>query len=30
MRAEKLYPPGLDYRKAFELRFVRATLQKFQ
>ncbi len=30
MRAEKLYPPGLDYRKAFELRFVRSTLQKFQ
>ncbi len=30
MRAEKLYPPGLDYKKAFDLRFVRATLQKFQ
>jgi NitT/TauT family transport system substrate-binding protein len=30
MRAEGLYPPGLDYTKAFDLRFVRATLQKFQ
>jgi len=30
MRAEGLYPAGLDYRKAFDLRFVRSTLQKFQ
>ena len=30
MRSEGLYPPGLDYKKAFDLRFVRATLQKFQ
>ena len=30
MRAEGLYPPGLDWRKAFDLRFVRATLQKYQ
>jgi NitT/TauT family transport system substrate-binding protein len=30
MRANGLYPPGLAYDKAFDLRFVRATLQKFQ
>ena len=30
MRSEGLYPPGLPYQKAFDLRFVRATLQKFQ
>ena len=30
MREEGLYPPGLNWQKAFDLRFVRATLQKFQ
>jgi NitT/TauT family transport system substrate-binding protein len=30
MASEGLYPKGLDYRKAFDLSFVRATLQKFQ
>lgn len=30
MQAEKLYPPHLDYRRAFDLRFIRSTLQKFQ
>jgi NitT/TauT family transport system substrate-binding protein len=30
MASEGLYPRGLDYRKAYDLSFVRATLQKFQ
>jgi NitT/TauT family transport system substrate-binding protein len=30
MASEGLYPKGLDYRKAYDLSFVRATLQKFQ
>jgi NitT/TauT family transport system substrate-binding protein len=30
MAAEKLYPPGLDYRKAFDLRFIRQTVQNFE
>jgi NitT/TauT family transport system substrate-binding protein len=30
MTAEGLYPKGLDYKKAYDLSFVRATLQKFQ
>lgn len=30
MAAEGLYPRGLDYRRAYDLSFVRATLQKFQ
>jgi NitT/TauT family transport system substrate-binding protein len=30
MAALGLYPRGLDYRKAFDLSFVRATLQKFR
>ena len=30
MAAEGLYPKGLDYTKAYDLSFVRATLQKFQ
>jgi NitT/TauT family transport system substrate-binding protein len=30
MTAEGIYPKGLDYRKAFDLRFVRGTLQNFQ
>ncbi|MBV9549338.1 MAG: ABC transporter substrate-binding protein [Alphaproteobacteria bacterium] len=30
MVAEGLYPKGLDYKKAFELRFVRNTFQNFQ
>ncbi len=30
MVSEGLYPKGLDYKKAFELRFVRSTLQNFQ
>ncbi|HWA70377.1 MAG TPA: ABC transporter substrate-binding protein [Rhizomicrobium sp.] len=30
MSAEGLYPKGLDYTKAYDLSFVRATLQKFQ
>jgi NitT/TauT family transport system substrate-binding protein len=30
MASEGLYPRGLDYRKAFELRFVRNTIQNFQ
>ena len=30
MAGEGLYPKGLDYKKAYDLSFVRATLQKFQ
>jgi NitT/TauT family transport system substrate-binding protein len=30
MAAEGLYPKGLDYRKAYDLSFVRATLQKYR
>ncbi len=30
MSAEGLYPRGLDYTRAYDLSFVRATLQKFQ
>jgi NitT/TauT family transport system substrate-binding protein len=30
MAAEGLYPKGLDYTKAYDLSFGRATLQKFQ
>jgi NitT/TauT family transport system substrate-binding protein len=30
MTSEGLYPKGLDYKKAYDLSFVRATLQKFQ
>jgi NitT/TauT family transport system substrate-binding protein len=30
MTAEGLYPKGLDYKKAYDLSFVRATLQKYQ
>lgn len=30
MASEGLYPKGLDFRKAYDLTFVRATLQKFQ
>ena len=30
MAAEDIYPKGLDYTKAYDLSFVRATLQKFQ
>jgi NitT/TauT family transport system substrate-binding protein len=30
MASEGLYPKGLDYKKAYDLSFVRATLQKFQ
>jgi NitT/TauT family transport system substrate-binding protein len=30
MASEGLYPRGLDYKKAYDLSFVRATLQKFQ
>jgi NitT/TauT family transport system substrate-binding protein len=30
MSSEGLYPKGLDYRRAYDLSFVRATLQKYQ
>jgi NitT/TauT family transport system substrate-binding protein len=30
MAAEGLYPKGLDYKKAYDLSFTRATLQKYQ
>jgi len=30
MASEGLYPRGLDYKRAFDLSFVRATLQKYQ
>jgi hypothetical protein len=30
MASEGLYPKGLDYTKAYDLSFARATLQKFQ
>ena len=30
MASEGIYPKGLDYRKAYDLRFVRSTLQNFQ
>ncbi|MBA2589197.1 MAG: ABC transporter substrate-binding protein [Alphaproteobacteria bacterium] len=30
MASEGIYPKGLDYTKAYDLSFVRATLQKFQ
>ena len=30
MASEGLYPKGLDYKKAFDLRFIRQTVQNFQ
>jgi NitT/TauT family transport system substrate-binding protein len=30
MSSEGLYPKGLDYKRAYDLTFARATLQKFQ
>ena len=30
MASEGLYPKGLDYKRAYDLSFVRATLQKFR
>ena len=30
MTTEGLYPRGLDFRKAYDLRFIRATFQNFQ
>ncbi len=30
MASEGLYPKGLDFKKAYDLSFVRATLQKYQ
>lgn len=30
MASEGIYPKGLDYKKAYDLSFVRATLQKFR
>ena len=30
MESEGLYPKGLDVTKAYDLRFVRRTLQNFQ
>jgi NitT/TauT family transport system substrate-binding protein len=30
MSSEGLYPKGLDYKKAYDLSFARATLQKYQ
>jgi NitT/TauT family transport system substrate-binding protein len=30
MASEGLYPKGLDFRRAYDLSFVRATLQKYQ
>ena len=30
MTSEGIYPKGLDYKKAFDLRFVRQTIQNFQ
>jgi NitT/TauT family transport system substrate-binding protein len=30
MASEGLYPKGLDYKRAYDLTFARATLQKFQ
>ncbi len=30
MSAEGIYPRGLDYTRAYDLSFARATLQKFQ
>jgi NitT/TauT family transport system substrate-binding protein len=30
MASEGLYPKGLDYKRAYDLSFARATLQKFQ
>jgi NitT/TauT family transport system substrate-binding protein len=30
MSSEGLYPKGLDYKRAYDLSFTRATLQKFQ
>ena len=30
MSSEGLYPKGLDYKRAYDLSFARATLQKFQ
>jgi NitT/TauT family transport system substrate-binding protein len=29
MAAEGLYPKGLNYKKAFDLSFIRGTLQNF-
>ncbi len=30
MAAQGLYPKGLDYKKAYDLSFLRATFQNFQ
>jgi NitT/TauT family transport system substrate-binding protein len=30
MTSEGIYPRGLDYRRAFDLRFIRSTVQNFQ
>jgi NitT/TauT family transport system substrate-binding protein len=30
MASEGLYPKGMDYKKAFDLRFIRQTVQNFQ
>ena len=30
MQSEGLYPKGLDYTKAYDLRFMRGTLQNFK
>jgi hypothetical protein len=30
MQSEGLYPKGLDYTKAYDLRFMRGTLQNFR
>ena len=30
MAGEGLYPKGLDYTKAYDLRFMRGTLQNFK
>jgi hypothetical protein len=30
MASEGLYPKGLDFRKAYDLHFIRNTVQNFQ
>jgi hypothetical protein len=30
MATQGLYPKGLDYKKAYDLSFLRATFQNFQ
>ena len=30
MAAEKLYPKGMDYKRAFDLSFIRQTVQNFE